>query len=107
MNVSLSNNRSCARLITSASHNFLLVNASGKDVKDVGTKVNSIHDISSGSLYRIKSHETTHATYEYMYRSKQGEYTHLSFFYYNLLLDYNNNFHVFRTNILLSRRGLF
>ena len=80
MNVSLSNNRSCARLITSASHNFLLVNASGKDVKDVGTEVNSIHDISNGSLYRIKAHETTHATYEYMYLSKQGEYTHLSFY---------------------------
>ena len=95
MNVSLSNNRTCARLITSACHKFLLVNASSNDVKDVGSEVNSIHDISSGSLYRIKSHETSHATYEYMYRSKQGEYTHLSFFYYNrILLDYNNNFHV-------------
>ena len=76
MNVALSNNRTCAQLIASASHKFLLVNASGKDV---GTEVNSIHDISNGSLYRIKAHETTHATYEYMYRSKQGEYTHLSF----------------------------
>ena len=74
MNVSLSKNR--AQLIASACHKFLLVNASGKDV---GNAVNSIHDISNGSLYRIKAHETTHATYEYMYLSKQGEYTHLSF----------------------------
>ena len=82
MNVSLSNNRTCARLITSACHKFLLVNASSNDVKDVGSdsEVNSIHDISSGSLYRIKAHETIHATYEYMYLSKQGEYTHLNLF---------------------------
>ena len=96
MNVSLSNNRTCARLITSACHKFLLVNASSNDVKDVGSEVNSIHDISSGSLYRIKAHETIHATYEYMYLSKQGKYTNLIFFIAIVLemLDYNNNFHV-------------
>ena len=109
MNVSISNNQACARLITSACHTFLLVYACGgvnASKKDAGAEANSIHDISNGSLYRIKAHETTGATYEYMYLSKQGEYAHLNLF---LLESYWNITIIFmlKTNILFSRGNLF